>query len=112
MSEQNNEVFVHLPQGKKKQYQDLSLREKVFYHLNKFPNLMILYKAVAMIMVWCGIWGFLENYIFPDNAFLRYSSVFILGLLLLWLDDKSIDELTSTPPTHTSHIENYSDERN
>lgn len=111
METNSKDFFVYLPAGQKKKYQDLNIREKVFYHLNKFPNFMILYKAVAMIMVWCGIWGFLENYVFPDNTFLRYSSVFVLGLLLLWLDDKSIDELTSTPPTHTSHIENYSEEK-
>lgn len=107
MSQHLHNSKIYLPNGEQKNYSELNLREKIFFNLNKFPNVMILYKAVAMIMVWCGIWGFLENYIFPDDPFLRYSCVFVLGLLLLWLDDKSIDELTSSPPTHTAHIENY-----
>ena len=110
MQENQQKSYINLPQGDKKKYSELSIREKIFFNLNKFPNIMILYKAVAMIMVWCGIWGFLENYIFPDDPFLRYSCVFFLGLLLLWLDDKSIDELTSSPPTHTAHIENYTED--
>jgi Fuseless len=82
-----------------------SKRAKFFHYLAvKKPNLLIIYKAVSMIMVWCGIWGLLETFVFPDNPALRYVLVLVLGLFFLYLDDGSIDELTEAGPTHyTEH---------
>lgn len=55
-------------------------------------------------MVWVGIWGMLEEYIFPESPFLRYMSVLLCGLILLYIDDKSLDELaTMTPPKHKAN---------
>jgi len=82
-----------------------SSRARFFHYLAvEQPNLLIIYKAISMIMVWCGIWGLLETFVFPDNPALRYVSVLILGLFFLYLDDGSIDELTEAGPTHyTEH---------
>lgn len=75
-----------------------SIRAKFFNRLSQYPNLMIIYKAIAMIMVWCGIWGLLETYVFPDDPGLRYVSVFVVGIFLLYIDDGSIDELANDIP--------------
>ena len=82
-----------------------SPRARFFVWLAQYPNLMIIYKAVAMIMVWCGIWGLLETFVFPDNPALRYISVLVLGLFFLYVDDGSIDELANDlpPKYHEQH---------
>jgi len=69
-----------------------------FSKLAEKPNIFIIYKTVALVMVWAGIWGLIEEYIFPNSPALRYVSVLIGGLFLLYIDDGSLDELTDFNP--------------
>lgn len=78
-----------------------------FSKLADRPNLFIIYKTVALIMVWAGIWGLIETYIFPEDPMLRYVSVLIFGLFLLYIDDGSLDELTDFNPSRYKDIEKH-----
>lgn len=69
-----------------------------FSKLADKPNIFIIYKTIALVMVWAGIWGLIEEYIFPNSPALRYISVLIGGLFLLYIDDGSLDELTDFNP--------------
>ena len=46
---------------------------------------LLLYFAlvVAVVMVWRGVWGLLDEYLLPQNPKLSYWISFIIGLVLL-----------------------------
>jgi len=90
-------INTSLPNAKK-----TSIRARFFHRLSKFPNILIIYKAIAMIMVWSGIWGLMDIFIFPDTPTLRYSLIFIIGIFLLYIDDGSVDELVGPTPRQDS----------
>ena len=53
----------------------------------------VLVTAAAVVFFWRGVWGILDHYLFPENPMLSYLSSLLLGLFILWLDDKEISEL-------------------
>ena len=55
--------------------------------------IVFIYRTIAIILVWSGIWGLSDELIFPDNPFVRYIIVFLAGILMLYADDYSLSEL-------------------
>lgn len=53
----------------------------------------ILVTAAAVVFFWRGVWGILDYVLFPSDPLLSYLSSLLIGLLILWLDDKEISEL-------------------
>lgn len=53
----------------------------------------ILVTAAAVVFFWRGVWGILDYYLFPENPTLSYLSSILIGLFILWIDDKQISEL-------------------
>lgn len=53
----------------------------------KYPYLHALIVGAALIMLWRGLWGLMDKYLFPHNEPLSYIISLALGLLLLILDD-------------------------
>ena len=45
--------------------------------------LVYLALVVAVVMVWRGVWGLLDEYLLPKNPRLSYWISFIIGLVLL-----------------------------
>lgn len=53
----------------------------------------ILLTAFAVVLVWRGMWGIMDQYLFPDQPMLSYLISLLLGLFILWVDDKELTEL-------------------
>ena len=74
-------------------------REKHHIQVSKFKNrhtnIYFFIIGIALIMVWRGIWGVLDLYLFPDNALLSYLVSAGLGLGILYFNDFSLSELSS-----------------
>ena len=49
--------------------------------------------AAAVVFFWRGMWGILDHILFPEDPLLSYLSSLLIGLFILWIDDKSISEL-------------------
>ncbi|MDA3842898.1 MAG: hypothetical protein PF588_00835 [Candidatus Kapabacteria bacterium] len=95
----------------KRKMHNNSFRKKTFGLLSRHPTVFIIYKAIAIVLVWSGIWGLSDELIFPDHPLLRYCLILTVGLFLLWIDDFSLDELTDiTPLSHDKDSKENHDE--
>lgn len=56
-------------------------------------NLKILVITLAIVLIWRGVWGFCDLYLFPNQQEISYGISIAFGVLLLWMDDFRIDEL-------------------
>lgn len=56
-------------------------------------NIKIVIMTIAIVLIWRGVWGFCDEYLFPNQKDISYGISIAIGLFLLWLDDFSIDEL-------------------
>ncbi|MFA5532729.1 MAG: hypothetical protein WDA13_04015 [Candidatus Shapirobacteria bacterium] len=69
----------------------------MFKNIRKFlarrKNLRIIIDVVAIIIIWRGIWGILDLFIFPNNPLLSYLTSTIFGFGLLLLDGNGLDDL-------------------
>jgi hypothetical protein len=69
----------------------------MFKNIRKFlarrKNLRIIIDVVAIIIIWRGIWGILDLFIFPNNPLLSYLTSTIFGFALLLLDGNGLDDL-------------------
>lgn len=69
----------------------------MFKHYKKMSHwhrsLYYLITGIGIIIFWRGIWGLLDVYLFPDNPALSYIISTIGGLLILFLNDFSIEEI-------------------
>lgn len=57
------------------------------------PNLNALVIVFAIVMLWRGVWGLLDTYLFPGSPTLSYLVCIGLGAVILYLDNFSIDNL-------------------
>lgn len=55
--------------------------------------LYLLSAGIALVVLWRGVWGLLDLYLFPDDPLLSYLTSFVVGLALLYFNDRSLDEL-------------------
>ncbi len=56
-------------------------------------NLKILFSAIAIMMVWWAVRGWLDQYFLPENKNRAYILAFLLGIAVLLLDDALLKEL-------------------
>jgi uncharacterized membrane-anchored protein len=49
--------------------------------------------ASGVILIWRGVWGFMDVYFFPENPVLSYIFSILIGLIIIIADDFLIDEL-------------------
>ncbi|MFA4814642.1 MAG: hypothetical protein WC924_05405 [Candidatus Gracilibacteria bacterium] len=63
-------------------------KESFFHHV-----WTIMFTAVAVILFWKGVWGLIDEFLFPENPILGNLIAIFIGLLILYLDDKKIAEL-------------------
>jgi hypothetical protein len=57
------------------------------------PNANAIIIVLGIIMLWRGVWGLLDIYLFPGSPTLSHLVTIALGILLLYLDDFSMDNL-------------------
>ncbi|MGR9051351.1 MAG: hypothetical protein ACU84J_01755 [Gammaproteobacteria bacterium] len=57
------------------------------------PNANAVVIVLGIIMLWRGVWGLLDQYLFPGSPTLSYLMSMALGILVLYLDDFSLDNL-------------------
>ena len=58
-----------------------------------YPNANVLIIIFAIIMLWRGVWGLLDTYLFPGSPVFSYLASLALGALILYLDDFKLDNL-------------------
>jgi len=61
--------------------------------IEKYPLLDSIIVAIAIIMLWRGVWGLMDLYLFPNQPWLSYTIGGVIGLLLLFLDDFKLTEI-------------------
>ena len=49
--------------------------------------------ATSVILFWRGAWGLMDLFLFPHNALLSYISSVVLGIAILVITHKLVDEL-------------------
>lgn len=57
------------------------------------PNANAVVIVLGIIMLWRGVWGLLDTYLFPGVPVLSSLVSIGLGVLILYLDDFSLDHL-------------------
>ena len=56
-------------------------------------NLKILLSAIAIMMVWRAVFGVLDHYFLPEHKNWAYLLAFIIGIVILLIDDWLLKEL-------------------
>jgi hypothetical protein len=56
-------------------------------------NFRLFLVAAAIVMIWRGIWGLLDHYLFPDNPDMSHVVSILIGLVILLFDDFALTEL-------------------
>lgn len=57
------------------------------------PAANVIVIIFAIIMLWRGVWGLLDTYLFPGSPTFSYLTCIALGAVILYLDDFKIDNL-------------------
>lgn len=57
------------------------------------PTVNAIVVVFAIIMLWRGVWGLLDVYLFPGSPTFSYLLSIALGALVLHLDDFSLKDL-------------------
>ncbi len=57
------------------------------------PNANAVVIVLGIIMLWRGVWGLLDQFLFPGSPEISYMVSIGLGVLVLYLDNFSLDNL-------------------
>ena len=60
---------------------------------NLKKNFTIFVLAVGIVLVWRGVWGLLDLYLFPGNEALSFTVSIIAGIVILYFNDGKLNEL-------------------
>jgi len=53
----------------------------------------IIIVAIAIVMLWRGVWGLLDTYLLPNNEVASYLVGALIALAILFFDDFHLKEL-------------------
>lgn len=67
--------------------------KKLRKFLSTRKNLRIIIDLLAIIIIWRGVWGLMDLFVFPGNELLSYLTSVGLGFILLLLDGNGLDDL-------------------
>lgn len=67
------------------------------FRKNRDSNLNILIECIAIVMIWRGVWDFLDIYLFPDDPFMSNLISIALWIIILLVDDGKLWELEAEP---------------
>ncbi len=59
----------------------------------KHPLAYYLLGGLGIVLFWRGVWGLLDHYLFPEYQVLSFVISAVAGLVVLYMDDFSLDEL-------------------
>jgi hypothetical protein len=59
----------------------------------RYPLINVVIIISAIIMLWRGVWGLLDTYLFPGSPVFSYLVSVAVGALILYLDDFKMDYL-------------------
>ncbi len=59
----------------------------------KKSNIHTLVIAIAIVMIWRDVRGILDKFLFPNHELLSYIVGAIIWIIIIYIDDKKIDEL-------------------
>jgi len=62
-------------------------------YLSKKNFFSLLLEVVGVVLIWRGVWGILDIYLFPNCPIASYLSSILIGFLFVWIDDRKLDEL-------------------
>jgi Fuseless len=60
---------------------------------SRHPNASAVIVILAIILIWRGVWGLLDTYLFPDSPTLSNIVSAALGIVILYLDGFHINNL-------------------
>jgi hypothetical protein len=49
--------------------------------------------AAGVVLVWRGIWGFADEYLFPGHPDLSFAASILIGVTILFFTDRKLNEL-------------------
>lgn len=55
---------------------------------------MIIFDFIGVIMLWRGVWGLMDVFLFPGNYILSYSASILLGAVFIFIDGDGIRDIT------------------
>jgi len=61
--------------------------------IKKHQNIHSILVGMALIFFWRGIWILTEMYLFPNNHTLSAIICIVVGLFILYIDDRKFKEL-------------------
>ncbi|HPT65690.1 MAG TPA: hypothetical protein PK257_00070 [Candidatus Woesebacteria bacterium] len=61
--------------------------------IQRRPHLNAILEILGAIIIWWGVWGILDLFIFPENRIISYLTCIIFGFLLLLLNGSGLDDI-------------------
>lgn len=60
----------------------------------KRKNFLLIFSGVmGVVLVWRGLWGLMDAYLFPDHPEMSYAVSIAIGVIILLIDDYELEEL-------------------
>lgn len=66
---------------------------KLQKYLKVRQNLSTVIELLGVVIVWWGIWGILDIFVFPENRLFSYLISICLGVLILFLNGSGLDDI-------------------
>ncbi len=57
-----------------------------------FYNVRVFLLIIAVIMIWRGIWNFLDTYFLPDNYVLSNVLTIVIWLIIIFINDYELED--------------------
>ncbi|AHB41005.1 hypothetical protein P148_SR1C00001G0198 [candidate division SR1 bacterium RAAC1_SR1_1] len=71
-----------------------NLKKRLIQLRKSDSNLNMIVIVIAVVMIWRGVRGILDTFLFPNYPLVSYIVSLGLGIVILLLDNQKLDELS------------------
>ncbi|MCH8518498.1 hypothetical protein LAT59_01935 [Candidatus Gracilibacteria bacterium] len=77
------------------------IKRKVFRFLRPLSDIKLLIFAIAIVIIWRGVWNLTDAYFLPDHFLISNMLSIALGILILFLSDSRLGTLVGVSDCDT-----------
>lgn len=66
------------------------IRKSLFKFFRPLADIKILIFAIAIVMIWRGIWNLVDTYFFPEHLLFSNITSIIIGIAILFFSDSKL----------------------
>ena len=70
------------------------MKRKIKKRWNTKNRLTVVFDFIGIIILWRGVWGLMDLFLFPNQPLYSYGASILLGIVLVFIDGDGVRDIS------------------